>query len=557
MSLTSIQAMERVFLYGPPGAGKSSLGRQLAQDLSFQFFDLDDLIQAQTGMSVEEIFAVEGESGFRQHESQALAQVVGEERCVISLGGGALLKQDNRQLVEAHGQVLCLSAPWPVLLSRLSASPNPRPLIAGDAREKLEKLMQSRASHYASFPLQLDSSTCEVGELSRQAQILLGLFQVSGMQQAYDIRVFPGALSWVGAWLKANNLNGPVMVVTDDHVARRHLGTVLQALRASGFAVQSVSLPPGENHKTIHTVIELWDQFLQAGLERSSTVLALGGGVIGDMAGYAASAYLRGINWVGVPTSLLSMVDASLGGKTGVDLPQGKNLVGAFHAPRLVLADPLVLQTLPDVEIRNGMAEVIKHGVIGDPGLLDLCRQLYRQGVLPGATDPTVREELPIVSDLKQIEGSIWSPEESEQWTRLVRRAMAVKIQVILEDPFEKGRRASLNLGHTLGHAIEKVSQYRIKHGEAVAIGTLAALRASIKMGLADAQFYVELKALFEMAGLPTQIPAALDVETLFAAMSFDKKRKGGKVRFVLPVKPGEVRWGVELPDLSYLLAED
>ncbi|HSQ27152.1 MAG TPA: hypothetical protein VLM80_08500, partial [Anaerolineales bacterium] len=208
----------------------------------------------------------------------------------------------------------------------------------------------------------------------------------------------------------------------------------------------------------------------------------------------------------------------------------------------------LTLATLPDVEIRNGLAEVIKHAVIADPGLLDLCRQLVQDGYLhaPGV--------YPNPPQGAQSQDS-WSENEAPFWTQLVRRAMAVKIQVILDDPFEGGRRASLNLGHTLGHAIEQVSGYQVRHGEAVAIGMVAVLRAAIRMGLASAKFLDELQEVLLLAGLPSQIPAGLDSEELVKAMSVDKKRKAGQVRFVLPIKPGEVRWGVEIPDYGDLLA--
>ncbi len=542
--------MERIFLYGPPGSGKSSLGRQLAQDLSFDLIDLDQVIASQAGMPVEEIFSKEGETGFRQRESQALRNLAETQRCVIALGGGALLRADNRRIAEDMGQVICLSAPLEVLLSRLQADQTVRPLVAGDAAHKLEALLHARSEHYASFSPQLDTSESSLSELSQQIQAQSGLFQVTGMQAAYDVRVFPRALSCLGETLQMRGLNGPVALVTDENVAVHHLQTALDALHAAGYETQAISLPAGESHKTLQTVVDLWDHFLQAKLERSSTVIALGGGVVGDLAGFAAATYLRGVNWVSVPTSLLSMVDASLGGKTGADLPQGKNLIGAFHAPRLVLADPLTLATLPDVEIRNGLAEVIKHAVIADPGLLDLCRQLVQDGYLhaPGAH--------PNPPQGAQSQGS-WSESEVYFWNQLVRRAMAVKIQVILDDPFEGGRRASLNLGHTLGHAIEQVSGYQVRHGEAVAIGMVAVLRAAIRMGLASPQFLDELQEVLLMVGLPSQIPDGLDSEALVNAMAVDKKRKAGQVRFVLPIKPGEVRWGVEIPDVGDLLAGD
>ena len=198
----------------------------------------------------------------------------------------------------------------------------------------------------------------------------------------------------------------------------------------------------------------LWKSFLENGLDRKSTVIALGGGVVGDMAGFAASTYMRGINWIAVPTTLLSMVDASLGGKTGFDLPEGKNLIGAFYPPKLVLADPSLLLTLPERELRSGMAEVVKHGIISDPELFALCAR-----------------------------GLDWVKNNLEE---VVKRAMAVKIKVIEEDPYEKGFRAALNLGHTVGHAVELVSKFNLRHGEAIAIGMVAEAKYSARVGLAD-----------------------------------------------------------------------
>ena len=280
-------------------------------------------------------------------------------------------------------------------------------------------------------------------------------------------------------------------------------------------------IPAGEEVKTIETATRLWESFLKAGVERGSTIVALGGGVVGDLTGFAAAVYLRGVRWVTVPTTLLSMVDASLGGKTGADLPAGKNLIGAFHAPSLVLADPEVLATLPVAELRNGMAEVVKHGIIGDPLLFDVCRQGW--------------------------------PALQADWQAVVRRAQAVKLRVVQADPFEKGQRATLNLGHTLGHALEQVSGYQIHHGEGVAIGTAVVARYAEKLGLAQNGLAEEIEDVLRRLGLPTSIPAGLDRERLLPVMGLDKKRSGGKLRFVLPVRIGEVRWGVEIDDPSVI----
>ena len=239
-----------------------------------------------------------------------------------------------------------------------------------------------------------------------------------------------------------------------------------------------------------------------------------------DMAGFAASTYLRGLAWVVVPTSLLGMVDASLGGKTGIDLPQGKNLVGAFHAPVLVLADPQVLATLPVEELRSGLAETVKHGILADPRLLDCCAALTN------------------LEDAQEL---------AEKLPEIVRRGMAVKVQVIEEDPYEQNRRAALNLGHTVGHAIELASGFRLRHGEAVAIGMVVEARMAEEMDLAEPGLSNKIAGWLANLGLPTRIPAGLDPEVIMRAMELDKKRRGSKVRFALPVSVGQVKVGVEV----------
>jgi 3-dehydroquinate synthase len=266
----------------------------------------------------------------------------------------------------------------------------------------------------------------------------------------------------------------------------------------------------------------MWAAFVEARLERSSTVVALGGGVVGDMTGFAAATFLRGINWVNVPTTLLAMVDSSLGGKTGIDLAQGKNLVGAFYPPRLVLADPTLLRSLPDSELRSGLAETIKHGVIDDPALFARCGQGW----------PALTANLDAVA----------------------RQGMAVKVKVIEVDPYERGIRQALNLGHTVGHGVELASAFRLSHGEAVAIGMVVEARLAEACGVAEAGLAEELAVMLQSVGLPVSIPPELDRERIVAAMQMDKKRAAGKQRFALPERIGAVRVGVEVEDWQTLI---
>ena len=458
-----------IFLYGPPASGKTVTGLRLAESLHLPFYDLDEVIETQAGSSIPQIFAAEGESGFREREAAALKGLLNWQRGVVALGGGALLRPENRRLVEAAGTVVCLSASFETILERLEGGDGGRPLLEGEAQDQLRKLLEQRKRHYASFDLQVESDHCSVDQTAWQAQVCLGMFRVEGMGAGYDVLVRQDGLTGIGLALRERKLLGPLALVSDENVAPLHAEPVLRSLRDAGFSVQPVVFPAGEQHKTMETVNRLWESFVQLGVERSSTVIALGGGVVGDLAGFAAAVYLRGVRWVALPTSLLSMVDASLGGKTGCDLPQGKNLVGAFHPPSLVLADPQVLDTLPEAELRNGLAEVLKHAILGDPALFERCSQGWQ----------TLRAEL----------------------VPLVRQAMAVKLRIIQQDPYERGERASLNLGHTLGHALEQASDFRIKHGEGVAIGTLAAARLAEQMGLAQASLSGTIEEALDRVG--------------------------------------------------------
>jgi len=343
----------------------------------------------------------------------------------------------------------------------------------------------------------------------------------------YHVRVQAGGLDNLGGFMEWCGLKAPFMLVSDENVAPLYASCVTEVIRSCGAAPAMLTLPAGEEHKTAATLVSLWERFVSGGLERGGTVVALGGGVVSDLAGFAAATYMRGVRWAVVPTTLLSMADASLGGKTGADLPQGKNLVGSFHAPACVLADPLLLRTLPLEEVHSGMAEVVKHGIIGDAWLFDLC------AVLNG------------------IEGVLKEPDFLEE---VVRRAMAVKIRIIEEDPYEQGRRAELNLGHTVGHALEAASGYSLRHGEAVAVGMVAEARLAEHIGLAEKGLSGRIAAALSQLGLPVMVPPGMDMNAVLDAMEHDKKSRGGKARFALPVRVGEVRAGVEIENWRELL---
>ena len=357
---------------------------------------------------------------------------------------------------------------------------------------------------------------------------------VTSPEGSYPIVIADHLLTTLGERAGEFGLKQRTAIVCDEVVGPLYGRVVAEQLDDAALII----IPAGEEHKTLDTVRHLYTEFVAAGLDRSSTVAALGGGVVGDTAGFAAASYMRGLRFVQIPTTLLAMVDSSVGGKVGVDLPQGKNLVGAFKQPDAVLVDPQVLVTLPERQQSCGMAEIIKHGLIGDAGLLDDVERL-----LAGrhALDDRMMNPLSYFEAVGAI----------------VQRAVQVKIRIVEADPFEHGIRAWLNLGHTFAHAIEQVSGYQWLHGEAVGAGLVAAARLSERLGIAQQALAADVERRVRTAGLPTRI-GDLDPEALYAAMATDKKWRSGRSRFILleAVERPRIVEGVPPEDVMAVLSQ-
>lgn len=335
-------------------------------------------------------------------------------------------------------------------------------------------------------------------------------------ENSYDIAIASGALGNIGTELRQLNLGRKILIISNPEIFSHYGETVVGSLVNAGFEVCSHLIPAGEEYKNLASIQKVYDTALDNRIERSSTFLALGGGVIGDMTGFAASSWLRGINFVQVPTSLLAMVDASVGGKTGVNHPHGKNLIGAFYQPKFVMIDPSVLKTLPVREFRAGMAEVIKYGVIWDAALF---RQLEAAASIDSYEN--------IDPDLLDL---------------ILERSCQAKAEVVSQDERESGIRAILNYGHTLGHAVESLTGYKqFVHGEGVAIGMALAGAIATKMSLWTKRDVERQDALIQKVGLPINCPAQLQIPDILRTLQSDKKVRAGKVRFILPTKIGEV----------------
>src|SRR5947209_15105661 len=338
---------------------------------------------------------------------------------------------------------------------------------------------------------------------------------------SYSIVVEAGALAGVGERLRALGVGRRAALVTDAAIIRLpYPAAVVESLERAGFSVTVIEVPEGEAAKTLTVAEHCWDRLLAAGLDRTSTVLGLGGGAVGDVAGFAAATYMRGINFIQLPTTVLAQVDASIGGKTAIDHPLGKNMIGAFHQPRLVVVDPAVARTLPEREFRSGLAEIVKHGIVLDA---DYFVELERDLAPLAARDLGVLE-------------------------RIIGGSCRLKAAVVERDEREAVLRHVLNYGHTIGHALEAATGYtRYAHGEAVSLGIVAEARLARRLGIADDETVARQERLLEALGLPIRA-GALDVEPIVSAMARDKKAKDGRVPFVLAPRIGAFRIVYDVP---------
>ncbi len=514
------------------GAGKTTIGRILARKLGKRFIDSDHEIEARTGASIPWIFEIEGEESFRRREAEVIRDLCGEDGVVLATGGGAVLNAETRASLKTGGTVIYLRANVNSIMLRTSHDKN-RPLLqTADPRRRLEELMAQREPLYREIAqLVIDTGRPNVQSMVQTILDQLDALEASRLEHApaadlsmnqqstislnvdlgdrsYPITIGPDLLS--DPALLARHVQGrQVAIVTNTTVAPLYLERVAAPLRAAGREVITIILPDGEQYKNQASLMQVFDVLLANKCDRKTTLVALGGGVIGDLTGYAAASYMRGVPFVQLPTTLLSQVDSSVGGKTGINHPLGKNMIGAFYQPRAVLADTATLATLPDRELSAGLAEVIKHGAIID---------------------------IDFFTWIEENIGKLMARDQAAL-THAIARSCEIKANVVRQDEREGGLRAILNFGHTFAHAIENGLGYgNWLHGEAVGCGMVMAADLSCRLGLVDQATVARVRALVAAAGLPTVAPD-LGAERWLELMEVDKKNEGGAIKFIL-LKP-------------------
>lgn len=537
-----IRRPRNLYLTGFSASGKSTIGPLVAAKLGWQFADLDREVEKNTGRTIPDLFS-EGELVFRSAEAAALRRVAGRERQVVATGGGAPVDPANRALMKQSGQIVCLECQPVTVVARLSAgthSPEAqRPLLSGhDPLARVTFLKEARQSAYADcdWTIHTDVLTpAECAEEVARATALLASRSLNSTEVAImpsprfeaeapyseadgaiaDVDApggrYPIFIGWqtmpaLGRRVRNAGIAGRVFVISDTTVWALYGETVRESLSAAGLTVTALAIPPGESSKSLAQADQIFDWLVAERAERKHAVLAFGGGVVGDLAGFVAATYLRGLPFVQVPTTALAMVDSAIGGKVAVNHRAGKNLLGAFYQPRLVFGDAALLATLSDRDRVAGWAEIVKHALILD----------HEQF---GDLEATA----PHIADLASASGA-----------RLIARSAAIKARVVSLDEREQGPRMLLNYGHTAGHALEACTGYaRFLHGEAISVGMEVAAGIAQRLGMLNAQDASRQHNLLAAVGLPVSCNG-VDPDEVWAAMRLDKKVENQAVRWVL-----------------------
>jgi shikimate kinase/3-dehydroquinate synthase len=503
-----------LFLVGPPGIGKSSIAPALARHFGASVVELDREIERRAGKSCKDVIEQDGMDRFREIESSVLQRLAPTPSwVVVDTGGGAPIRDDNRAFMRRLGLIIGLRGSLERVTSGIAATMAKRPNQNVSPGERARAVLRERKAAYADTDVTFDVDGASVEGTARAIAAWLvsarGVrIDVAGPERPCRVLIRAGLLDHIGPHLADLGWQGRVAIVSDRATASRYEGAAHRSLDAVGLDSVSITIPGGEGGKRLSVAARLWDSLAHEGIGRDGGVLALGGGSVGDVAGFVAATYLRGIRVAQIPTTLLGMADAAIGGKTAIDIAAGKNLVGAFHSPDAVFADLTVLATLPARQLSSGLAEVTKCAFLAD-----------RESVA-------------------QLDRSLESVRAGDLGAILAAVTIAAEVKggIVSQDPRESGLRELLNFGHTMGHAYEAASGYRVTHGEAVAIGMVYATALAEKLELTAPTLRPELENLLDRAALPkrARLPKAV-----WSYILQDKKARAGKLRWILPRRIG------------------
>ncbi len=509
-----------IALTGLMGSGKTTIGKYLAVQLKRQFVDLDQMIEEQEEQSINEIFAEHGEQYFRKLEKKLLKKVLQKQDQIISLGGGTIIDDDNRELIKQKAQLVALVAKPKDLYARIKRRKN-RPLLnnSDDPLQVLKDLWKERKPAYMESDIKIDTAGKAVNHIG--AEIMEALSLKKPIAQEQSVNINRGELSYKIyyknlARLNLSSLNPgkKVLIVSQDNIAKHYLHLIQEKLEQD-FEVSSMIIGDGEKEKTFLTYQLIIQKLLSLNFERKDTLLALGGGLVGDLVGFAASTFYRGIKFVQVPTSFLAMIDSSVGGKTAINVPEGKNLVGSFYQPHMVHIATNCLNTLPDNEYKCGLGELVKYTLLG-ARWDNLLGDNFFDFVFNNA-DAILDKDKNLLN-------------------QIIHHCLSIKAAIVSEDETEKGIRAHLNLGHSFGHALEEITKYsRYSHGEAVAIGISCACLLAKELDQFSEENITKVIDLMKALNLSYKLPKEIKAKDMLQSFKYDKKVEFGKIKFIVP----------------------
>ena len=532
--------MQRIFLTGLSGSGKSSVGRQVSELLQWDYVDTDTLLSERYGMPVGQILLEFGEQRFRQIESEALIMAARNERVVIATGGGAVISEANRTFMRENGLTFYLETSVEIAWQRVqeqirqSGKSVERPLVVGtDGQQRLQNLYLARKQWYEEAAVCINTTEDPLDIISKRVvAFALTHGYLNTSSQFREIvtlqlgKVTSNAfIEWGGLYhlpdyLKSSGFSQRIFIVTDSNVGYLYSQPILSLLGNEGFFPQIFTVPAGEASKSIWSWQQILTWLVEQKAEQREPIIALGGGVIGDLSGFVAATYHRGIPLIQIPTSLLAQVDSAIGGKTGINHPLGKNLIGSFYQPGLIIVDPAFLLTLPERVYLEGWAEIVKYGMILDANLFEMLED-HASSLL--ARDSTLL-------------------------TKIITRCIQLKVDVVQRDERDGGLRNILNYGHTFGHALEVLTDYGSwLHGEAVAVGMEVAAQIALSRGLLSNEHALRQRELLLALHLPLRCPG-IDASSLLEKMQHDKKVRAGQMRWILPTQIGQADMYDDIP---------